>query len=147
MKFNAIFTVAKSLGKDDRGDYMRIDGTELYINRMFNEIYDADGLKYPRAGKLDRTPYVTGDAQDWTYKYTWEDLEEAEHDDSSDVRAFSNRVCHKVHAYFKRYPDEAEIARRQMREIRALRGIIDESHQKEIRLLCDLVQNGGHKIQ
>ncbi len=128
----AIFTVAESLNKDDRGDYMCIDGTDLYINRMFNEIYDADGLKYPRVKKRDGAPYVTGDAQDWTYKYTWEDLEEAEHDDSSDVCAFSNKVYHKVHAYFKRYPDEAAIAGRQAQEIRALRNIIDVSHQEEM---------------
>lgn len=34
-------------------------------------------IKYPRIEKKDGNQYVTGDAQDWTYQYTWEDLEES----------------------------------------------------------------------
>lgn len=30
--------------------------------------------KLPRFPKPDGSKYITGDAQDWTYKYTWEDL-------------------------------------------------------------------------
>ena len=64
-------------------------------------------IKYPRIEKKDRTLYVTGDAQDWTYQYTWEDLEESFNDSSTDVRAMRNIIFRKVRAYFKDHPEEA----------------------------------------
>ena len=63
--------------------------------------------KYPRIEKKDRTTYVTGDAQDWTYQYTWEYLEESFNDSSTDVRAMRNIVFKKVRTYFKDNPEEA----------------------------------------
>lgn len=30
--------------------------------------------KLPRITKIDGTKYKTGDSNEWTYKYTWEDL-------------------------------------------------------------------------
>ena len=53
--------------------------------------------KYPRIEKKDRAPYVTGDAQDWTYQYTWEDLEESFNDSSTDIHAMRNIVRKSVH--------------------------------------------------
>lgn len=64
-------------------------------------------IRYPRIEKKDRTSYVTGDAQDWTYQYTWEDLEESFNDSSPDVHAMRNIVFKKVRAYFKDHPEEA----------------------------------------
>lgn len=64
-------------------------------------------IKYPRIEKKDRTPYVTGDAQDWTYQYTWEDLEESFNDSSTDAHAMRNIVFKKVRTYFKDHPEEA----------------------------------------
>ena len=64
-------------------------------------------IKYPRIEKKDRTPYVTGDAQDWTSQYTWEDLEEPFNDSSTDVHAMRSIVFKKVRTYFKAHPEEA----------------------------------------
>lgn len=63
--------------------------------------------KCPRIEKKDRTLYVTGDAQDWTYQYTWEDLEESFNDSSTDAHAMRNIVFKKVRTYFKDHPEEA----------------------------------------
>lgn len=64
-------------------------------------------IKLPRIEKFHGGLYVTGDAQDWTYKYTWEDLEESFNDSSTDTCAMRNIVFKKVRAYFKDHPEEA----------------------------------------
>ncbi len=64
-------------------------------------------IKYPRIEKKDRTPYVTGDAQDWTYQYTWEDFLETFNDASSDQRSERTMVFRAVREYFLKYPEEA----------------------------------------
>ncbi len=66
-----------------------------------------DTIKYQRIEKKDGTPYVTGDAQDWTYQYTWEDLDESFNDSSTDVCALMNIVYRKVREYFYHHPEEA----------------------------------------
>ena len=64
-------------------------------------------IKYPRIEKKDGNQYVTGDAQDWTYQYTWEDLEESFNDSSTDAHAMRNIVFKKVREYFQDHPEEA----------------------------------------
>ena len=50
---------------------------------------------------------MTGDAQDWTYHYTWEDFMETFNDASSDERSERNVVFKKVREYFMENPKEA----------------------------------------
>lgn len=100
-----LFDLLKFLNKDFDGDFIDIDGVRYYVN--INTDYISICEKLPRIKKKDGTPYVTGDAQDWTYQYTWEDFMETFKDSSSDERSERNAVFRKVRKYFRENPEAA----------------------------------------
>ena len=65
--------------------------------------------------KLPRLPksggYKTGDADDWTYEYTWEDMEEAEHRIMTTTimitktKEFS-KIFKGIRSHFLKYPEK-----------------------------------------
>lgn len=101
----ALFNIMMYLNKDFDGDFITIDGVKYYANINTDYISICD--KLPRIKKKDGTAYVTGDAQDWTYHYTWEDFMETFNDASSDERSERNVVFKKVREYFMENPKEA----------------------------------------
>jgi hypothetical protein len=44
--------------------------------------------------------YTTGDAQDWTYEYTWEDFEESLKNTKHDVR-----LMNTIYEHFREHPE------------------------------------------
>lgn len=100
-----LFDLIKFLYKDFDGDFITIENEMYYVNVNTDYISICD--KLPRIKKKDGTSYVTGDAQDWTYQYTWEDFMETFNDASSDERSERNVVFKKVREYFLENPKEA----------------------------------------
>ena len=75
---------------------------------MFNNIFKKKKLpRLPKPGD-----YKTGDAQDWTYEYTWEDLEEAAHQvmnttrDRTPIHQPFWKTCEKIRLYFYGHPEK-----------------------------------------
>lgn len=102
---HALFDLIRFLNKDFDGDFITIDGIMYYVNMNTNYVSICE--KLPRIKKKDGTAYVTGDAQDWTYQYTWEDFMETFNDASSDERSERNIIFRKVREYFVENPKEA----------------------------------------
>ena len=59
--------------------------------------------------KLDG--YKTGDDNDWTYEYTWEDMAEAEHQILNTTRVIAkdknfSKTINQIMSYFRKYPEK-----------------------------------------
>lgn len=101
----AVFALAGCLGVDSEIDIR-------YLSYGINVKVHEDGLsireKLPRIYNVEK--YVTGDAQDWTYAYTWEDFEAMMgYCSSCSMDAYNpdNHACRKIIEYFFVHPDEA----------------------------------------
>lgn len=53
-------------------------------------------------------PYTTGDAQDWTYEYTWEDLLATFDNDSSSESSMENTISCNIRRYFAERPEKLQ---------------------------------------
>ena len=60
-------------------------------------------LKLPRVNKS--IGYTTGDAQTWTYQYTWEDWQAVKDDPSSDWYTNYAALCLFLLDYFTEHPE------------------------------------------
>lgn len=60
-------------------------------------------IKLPRVNKS--LPYTTGDAQTWTYQYTWEDWQAVIEDPSSDWYTNYAALCMFLIDYFIEHPE------------------------------------------
>jgi len=74
---------------------------------MFSKIFEKKKLS--RLHKWDG--YKTGDANDWTYEYTWEDMAEAEHQVLNTTRVIAkdkvfSKTINQIRSYFLKYPEK-----------------------------------------
>ena len=53
-------------------------------------------------------PYTTGDSQEWTYEYTWEDLLATFDNDSSSESSMENIISCNIRKYFKEHPEKVQ---------------------------------------
>lgn len=102
---DTLFSLIAHLGKDADGDFIDIENERYYVNVLSDFVSVC--VKCRRVKKKDNTPYVTGDTQDWTYEYTWEDLEETFNDSSSDKDSYRNNIFMCVRTFFKDNPEKA----------------------------------------
>lgn len=64
-------------------------------------------MPIPR-GRIDISPnkYTTGDTQDWTYEYTWEDFKAARKYLTPKPGSEIHRLMNEITEYFIQYPEK-----------------------------------------
>ena len=87
--------------------------------------------KLPRIPKPDGSRYVTGDAQEWTYKYTVEDLEA--------VRAMPDNPTEEMPTMKQLY--EYGILYEMMKDLKAQLGIFTSEAEEKWQSLVDKFNN------
>jgi len=111
-----LFSVKKNLKKICRGiyeEFLKAIPSEPELQQKayerivayMNPEHKADMKKLPRLRYVPS--YVTGDAQDWTYEYTWEDLYNALYYCSTSGYKEDLLLIKEIKKYFSKHPEKA----------------------------------------